>query len=328
MKPLKLVNSEHIEDTLYMSGYTTKGWEPTQGNVAEQNNTSFRQLFINSVRFGLPPVSTTLCVIGTFANLTSLIYFIKKKDKTIGDKLLMLLNSVDLLLCICATVHTAILTYMMGDGDKPAKMWISLMAIGALYYLLIDGTAYVTCLLSVTRAIGIVSPFYQIRGKLLVILGIIVFVVIEVLQMPTIVGIIFLNGMFLQALPRLVASLLVLLTVLCATILAVHKLTRADLQGATENVSRNNRKATWTVVILSVLFLFFNSILLGVMWQFFVESSHSTVNFNYGTQILFFFVHHLAIPINSTINPIVYLTRKSDMRQFFIKNFQKFCRLN
>ena len=68
---------------------------------------------VNSVRFGLPAVSTILCVIGTFANLTSLVYFTKKKDKTIGDKILMLLNSVDLLLCFCATVHTAILTYMI-----------------------------------------------------------------------------------------------------------------------------------------------------------------------------------------------------------------------
>ena len=287
---------------------------------------TLEQTYINSVRFGLPAASTTISVIGTFANLTSLIYFIKKKDKTIGDKLLMLLNSVDLLLCICATLLTAILSYLEGrDEQMPEGMWYVIIPITVLYFLLIDGTAYVTCLLSVTRAIGIVSPFYQIRGKLLVILGILVFVVIE---LP-----VWLIGSYdidiqLVAYSRLAMSLMVLLTVLCATIVAVYKLTRADLQGATENVSRNNRKATWTVVILSALFLFFNSILLGVMWQLFVESSYGTVNFNYGTQILFFFVYYLAIPLNSTINPIVYLTRKSDMRQFFIKNFQKFCRLN
>ena len=274
--------------------------------------------YINSLRFGLPAVSTTLCVIGTFANLTSLIYFVKKKDKTIGDKLLMLLNSVDTLLCFIATMLSAISTYLIGDRDKLDKMWIPLKVIGALYYLLIDGTAYITCLLSVTRAIGIVSPFYQIQGKLLIILGIVVFVVIELLQTPTIVGI---RGIFS---PRLVIPLLVILTVLCATIVAVYKLTRADLQGATENVSRNNRRATWTVVILSILFLVFNSIFLGVMWQFFETRQF----FNYGSAILFFFVYFLAIPLNSTINPIVYFTRKSDMRQFFIEASQKFCRLN
>ena len=275
--------------------------------------------YINSVRFGLPAVSTTLCVIGTFANLTSLIYFVKKKDKTIGDKLLMLLNSVDLLLCICATLLSAILSYLEGHENTASEdTGIVMIVITILYLLLIDGTAYVTCLLSVTRAIGIVSPFYQIRGKLLIILGISVLVVIELLQTPTIVGI---RGIFS---PRLVISPLVMLTVLCATIVAVYKLTRADLQGATENVSRNNRKATWTVVILSALFLVFNSILLGVMWQFLVMWRFV----NHDTATLFYFLYFLAIPLNSTINPIVYLTRKSDMRQFFIKNYQKFCRLN
>ena len=139
--------------------------------------------YINSLRFGLPAVSTTLCVIGTFANLTSLIYFIKKKDKTIGDKLLMLLNSVDFLLCICATLLSAILSYLEGNENTASEeLGIVMIVITILYLLLIDGTAYVTCLLSVTRAIGIVNPFHQIRGKLLVILGIIVFVVIEALQ--------------------------------------------------------------------------------------------------------------------------------------------------
>ena len=213
--------------------------------MAEQNTTSLEQLYEDSVTFGLLPVSTTLCVVGTFANLTSLIYFVKKKDKTIGDKLLMLLNSVDLLLCICASVLTAILTYLMGDGDKPVMMWISLMVIGALYYLLIDGAAYITCLLSVTRAIGIVSPFYQIRGKLLVIFGIIVFVMIEVFQIPTLVGTIFMNGMFLHALPRLVISPLEVLTVLCATILVVYKLTRTDLAaGSNRKCQQKQQKSS------------------------------------------------------------------------------------
>ena len=288
------------------------------GIISSEDSNSMEQ-YINTVRFGLPAVSTTLCVIGTFANLTSLIYFVKKKDKTIGDKLLMLLNSVDLLLCICATVLSAFLSYVEGGGNV-LDIEVPFLVITVLHYLLIDGTAYVTCLLSVTRAIGIVSPFYQIRGKLLVILGITVFVMIELLQTPTIVGI---RGIFSPG-PRLVISPLVMLTVLCATIVAVYKLTRADLQGATENVSRNNRKATWTVVILSALFLVFNSILLGVMWQFLVMWRFV----NHGTATLFYFLYFLAIPLNSTINPIVYLTRKSDMRQFFIKNYQKFCRLN
>ena len=288
------------------------------GIISSEDSNSMEQ-YINTVRFGLPAVSTTLCVIGTFANLTSLIYFVKKKDKTIGDKLLMLLNSVDLLLCICATVLSAFLSYVEGGGNV-LDIEVPFLVITVLHYLLIDGTAYVTCLLSVTRAIGIVSPFYQIRGKLLVILGISVFVVIEVFQHPLTLLAVFLSKDWLYARPMI--SLLVMLTVLCATILAVYKLTRADLQGATENVSRNNRKATWTVVILSALFLVFNSILLVAMC---LTLNKTRASFDTGALTFAAFAHFLAIPLNSSINPIVYLTRMNNMRQFFIRNFQKLC---
>ena len=281
------------------------------------------ETYINSLSFGLPVASTTLCVVGTFANITSLVYFIKKKEKTTGDKLLMLLNSVDLLLCFTATVETACLSYVAGGHDDGGYILLPMAIIAVFYLLLIDGTAYVTCLLSVTRAIGIVHPFYQLRGKLFVVLGIIVFVVIELLQLALLLAGFFITGEFSLAYVRWLISLLVMLIVLCATILVVYKLTKADVQGATENVSRNNRKATWTVVILSVLFLVFNSILFGVTLYLFA---------NFGRVIteeptdfsLMFFMLFLAIPLNSSINPIVYLTRRSDMRQYLKQRFQKF----
>ncbi|KAL5257911.1 hypothetical protein ACHWQZ_G012754 [Mnemiopsis leidyi] len=276
----------------------------------------------NFLKFGLPVASTTLCVVGTLANLTSLSYFIKKKKKTTGDKLLMLLNSVDLLLCVCATVETALLSYSYGS-ENVNNIWIPMAVIAVLYILLIDGTAYVTCLLSVTRAIGIVYPFYQIRGKLLVILGIIVFVTMSVLQIPLILAGMFFSEIHELVYARILLSLLVMLTVLFATILAVHKLATADLQGAAEIVSRNNRKASWTVVILSVLFLVFNSILLGVTFFAFTDLAGIINDERY--QSLTFYGLFLAIPLNSSINPIVYLTRRSDMRQYFKQKFQNVC---
>ena len=279
--------------------------------------------YIDSLKFGLPVASTTLCVVGTFANITSLVYFVKKKEKTTGDKLLMLLNTVDLLLCFIATVETACISYLAGgNGGGSGYIIIAMVLISVLYLLLIDGTAYVTCLLSVTRAIGIVHPFYRLRGKLFVVLGIIVFIVIEFVQLvPLLVGLIIHTAFYLNY-GRLLISLLVMLIVLCATIVAVYKLTRADLQGATENVSRNNRKATWTVVILSVLFLVFNSIVFGVTSYFF--ANHQSVVNEARLYSLMFYGLFLAIPLNSSINPIVYLTRRSDMRKYLKQRFQKF----
>ena len=280
------------------------------------------ETYINSLRFGLPVASTTLCVVGTLANITSLVYFIKKKEKTTGDKLLMLLNSVDLLLCFTATVETACLSYVVGGHGDGGYFLLPMMLIAIFYLLLIDGTAYVTCLLSVTRAIGIVHPFYQLRGKLFVVLGIIVFVVIELLQLALLLVGLGINRVIYLTYFRLLISLLVMLIVLCATILAVYKLTKADLQGATENVSRNNRKATWTVVILSVLFLVFNTIVFGVTLYFF--ANFRNVIYQARLYSLVFYGLFLAIPLNSSINPIVYLTRRSDMRQYLKQRSQKF----
>ena len=270
--------------------------------------------FLTTVKFGLPVTSSALCIVGTLANTISLIYFVQKKNKTNGDKLLMLLNSVDLLLCACAAVDTICLSlYLQSEDD--ARYAYAFTAFLIPYILLVDGTAYVTCILSVTRAIGIALPFYQIQGKLLVIVGIIVFLVTELIQV-----IVLLKSGILGSSVRIAISLLVQLIVLCAMVVAVHKLTKKDIGGAGERLSQNNKKATFTVVILSGLFLVFNSVFLGLSINLF---SHGNLNNDTQALILITIGLFIAVPLNSSINPIIYLVRKRDMREFFVHNFRK-----
>ena len=280
------------------------------------------KIYVNSIKFGLPVASTALCLVGTLANLISLVYFMKKNAKTLGDKMLMSLNCVDLILCICATVEAACMSYYHLSNANGGYMLIIMICIALFYILLIDGTAYITCLLSVTRAIGIASPFYQIKGKLLVILGITVFVMIEFIQIIFLLGTADSESFGAFENVRLLVSILIMLTVVFGTIVAVYKLMKDDLPGAAERVNRNNRRATWTVVILSVLFLVFNSILLGVTMNIFVNTDK--IQEDESILTLSFFCLFLAIPLNSAINPIVYITRRSDMRQFFVQNSRKF----
>lgn len=276
--------------------------------------------FLTTVKFGLPVASSVLCIVGTLANTISLIYFVQKKNKTNGDKLLMLLNSVDLLLCACAAVDTICLSLYQSEDD--ARYAYAFMTFLIPYILLVDGTAYVTCILSVTRAIGIALPFYQIQGKLLVIVGIIVFLVTELIQVISFVLLLLRSraGGILGPYVRIAISLLVLLIVLCAMVVAVHKLTKKDIR-AGERLSQNNKKATFTVVILSGLFFVFNSVFLGMCINLF---SHGNI-LNNDTQalILIYIGLFIAVPLNSSINPIIYLVRKRDMREFFVQNFRK-----
>ena len=251
-------------------------------------------------------ISISICAIGTMTNVASLIYFIKKGKRSLGDKLITVLNCVDLFLCITAAALSFSMLF------TPWYMPILLVA----YFCVVDGTSYTTCLLSVTRAIGIASPFYKIRGKLLVALGVTLFIVMElVASLAPLFASDFYNDM---AKGRIAITLLIMLIVLCATVVTVYKLTRNDISEGTEGAARNNKKATWTVVILSTLFIVFNSIYIGT-------TAHLFINYVYYVSPWYRFGTLVAIPLNSAINPIVYIVRRSDMRAFFKPMIQKLC---
>ena len=190
-------------------------------------------ILMDAIKFGYPAASVMVCFIGTLANLASLVYFIKKKEKSIGDNLLMLLNSTDLLLSICATSMTVFISIRYQSPEGFTVSYVAGILVPILYLLLIDGTAYATCLLSVTRAIGIAFPFYQIKGKLLVIVGIMVFVLMEVIcLLSSLVGIFLQTGIIILLLvPRIVITSIFILVVVSATVVAVYKLTRKDILG-------------------------------------------------------------------------------------------------
>ena len=268
-------------------------------------------------KLGMLPVCIVLSFLGTVANVASLVYFIKKGKKSIGDKLLMLLNSLDLLMCFMA----AILSFMILIDH-------GIFFVMIVYLLVLDGTSYTTCLLSVTRAIGIANPFYKIRGKLLVIVGIFVYIAMELSAhlIPFLIFALAGKGDYIQnevIRAKIVMTSIIILMVLCATVVSVYKLTRNGISEGTEGTTGNNERASWTVVILSTLFFVFNVIVIVlsiILISEFAKETKSTV----ATNLQYVGVLLLA-PLNSTINPIIYFIRRSDMREFFAKSFRKMC---
>ena len=249
----------------------------------------------------------------------------------------MLLNFIDLLLCMCATTTTIFISYQVGS-EKDRNLFTVTIVLSVVYIILIDGTAYITCVLSVTRAISIALPFCRIKTKCLVMISILVFLMME---FSWLLGTLITNYLSPSGcsedglshcmkseylITRIVMTSAVLLVVVSATLVTVYKLTRKDLLGTAESASKNNIKATWTVVILSALFFVFNSILLGVTVTalHYISDPHE-LDHDQQTILysLVFFGAFFAIPLNSTLNPIVYLVRKSDMRQFFHLSLQR-----
>ena len=277
---------------------------------------SDEEKFYDTIKFGYPIGSATLCLVGTLANISSLTFFILKKQKSIGDKLLMLLNTIDLLLCLTATTLAILLavgvtgTY---DGETGDRLQIALIVVFVFYMLLIDGTGFSTCLLSVTRAVGIAFPFYRIRGKRLVVAGIIGFILFE-LSAPA-MSILGPGSLLIKLLiAKMVSTALMIFVVVISSAFSAYKLMKSDVVDAAERHDSRNRKATWTVIILSAFFFIFNSGFLAV-WATLI--GHANSGMTTSLYLAIFFGLFFAIPLNSAINPIVYLVRRSDMQQFF-----------
>ena len=97
---------------------------------------------------------------GTCSNALSLFYFIKKEEKSLGNKLLMLLNCLDLFFCFNTTVRMVL--FWNANGSSFEKF------ASAMTQILLVSTAFATCLLSVTRSISLCFPFYRVNGKAII----------------------------------------------------------------------------------------------------------------------------------------------------------------
>jgi hypothetical protein len=194
----------------------------------------------------------------------------------------------------------------------------------------IEGTAFATCLLSATRTISLFFPFYQINRKAVAI-ATLIFLVQEVLR--CLIFKIYFNNInpsetfrspvFGKNLMTIMILTVVLLTML-SSILSSWKLLKkrqkfdkatVDHRGQAQQTN-NNQKATVTIVIVSFLFCFFNTVFCISLYFGFFEFPPETSFSELVVLALRGFALLLAIPFNSAVNPIVYFVRKKDMRAF------------
>ena len=109
-------------------------------------------------------ISIPIEVTGIIANSLSLAFFIKKQKNGLGNKLLMLLNSCDLLVSVgILMVHITFSNY----GDEESRI-IRLTGF-FIYAVAFDCSGFSTSLISVTRTIKVCRPFSHIKSKWLVV---------------------------------------------------------------------------------------------------------------------------------------------------------------
>ena len=228
---------------------------------------------------------------------------------------MMLLNSLDLLFCLSSTL--VVITGTLYATNNHVLV-ISFSVFNFLFCVLLEGTAFVTCTLTITRTISLWCPFYEIKKKSLVIaiLGFFVYVVgkgglylfVYHTNHPAFDQI----GQTYDALGLISVSVMLAL-VTAATISSIVRLSRtSSVDLGWYRITENNREATVTVVILSGLFLVFN---LGFVVVLSLQVLGCDPASGCLTRVLYE-IGMQGIPINSAINPLVYFFRNRKMFKY------------
>jgi len=117
--------------------------------------------------------SICIAIAGTITNTLSLSYFVRKPNPGIGNKMFILLNSIDVVVCLSTAVK-AVLRYFVRNSEEFSAQTTSVSyetwVVFYTMFSLVDGvavesTGLVTCVLSVTRSVGLLYPFYKPNGK-------------------------------------------------------------------------------------------------------------------------------------------------------------------
>ena len=227
----------------------------------------------------------------------------------------MLLNTLDLLVCLAGAI-----TFSTLNLDKEDKNTIREI-IQLIFIFLNESTGFTTCILSAIRCIGLYSPFYKVN-KVGVAISAGVFMGIILARDLTLLFIldrkvyerIFEKNVHLSIILGDI-GLMIAVTLIVNTISMVTLFLDKDTIPAQSRAS--SVKATITVAILSVLFCFFNVFyMIGNVLGF-----NKSGERNYG--IIGYFGIFYAIPCNSAINPLIYLIRKKDMKEYILSLVRK-----
>ena len=263
---------------------------------------------MDSVNAFVTASSALITLSGTVTNALSLSYFIRKDNRTLGTRLLMVLNSLDL--ALCCTSPFAIATGL--NNIRSDQMYD---ITNGVYCSLLASTAFTTCLLSVVRSISVSRPFAPINEKAVVVATIswnVLIVAKEVIYRAYKMSHTKSSGQLeLAAKCVWVTKIaMIVLVVVVSNSISVMKILRSRAEiGENYRLTDKNKQATITVVILSLLFFVFNTLWVTTLGAVFLCGAKLN-------QYFLSFAFWLGVPLNSALNPVVYLARKESMRRY------------
>ena len=279
------------------------------------------------------PVSFTIACIGTITNTISITYFLRRKNRNLGDKYLVLLNSVDIMICIYSLGAMIAVMEAHSPPDhtnsddeliKHHERWSS-----TIFEVLIEFSGLATCFLCALRAISISRPLYQIsRTKVYVSTF---FAVLYIIAGNAVIYIFHIENViadddarvsYTMQLSLINISLMIVFVLMCSVVsIRELKKTRPGGEGGDRN-----EKATKMVVILGVIFLTFNLVWMLTLVYFWMEDDVERRNGktpDEGDIAMVKMVTFILMSINSAGNPIVYMTRNEEMNRHVMLLFSR-----
>ena len=207
-----------------------------------------------------------------------------------------------------------------------------------IYRVFVLGTAFATCLLCVTKALSLSSPFYRVNEKAITCSVILFLSSVAVINLIAMVRYFYyyLNDSYLTYQGLTICILfLIILVVAVSNIIAIVNLPPKDRTRSGEGEetdegvvqvgdgmdTTNERNATVTVLILSALFctlnLFNVAYVLCELYSLFSRDSwfYHTLGSQW-TDKLDSLAYFVVLPLKSSLNPAVYFLRIKGMRDY------------
>ena len=128
------------------SPFTTSSWIYTSAEavklVTHGDPTNQDDYFTDAF---ILPASFSIGGCGILTNALSLLFFITRDNKGLMTRIIMLLNSLDLFVCVTGTISKTI-WFLHGEEYS-----VTYAVFNLLYNCSLEGTGFTTCLLTVTR---------------------------------------------------------------------------------------------------------------------------------------------------------------------------------
>ena len=255
--------------------------------------------------------SISVTVVGIMTNLLSLSYFVtqrKSNDRlsateALNKKLFITLNILDILVCI--SLSTLLLNLFVNGFDamnRHGKIFLSIFLITN------QCTGFITCLLSMIRAISIIWPQRYLNFKIINTASLCFGVVMIILHKKSAID----DGDEVSRIGIFFAVILMFIIVIFSNILCITKLMSSQL-------APWKRNATITMGILSLLYCTLNIGYLVIHGFYVFEYCPSDKGKFCKDRAFEIMSVYVLLPLNSAGNPIIYFIRNAKMRKYLTK---------